>query len=870
MKKTQLVLGLCCALAMNSLHAQEGMPRYWQSLHDYEVDNLKNRNSKAVNKKVFQLDVNQLQNKLLTENAVVISLPLPNGQFSEFRLETSNVMAPELATEFPSIRTFSGYEISNPTHTGRFDITPQGFHGVFNYDGDKVFIDPVSRDNTELYQSYFKSAAEPISKKLQQLAPKLRQHQHKLRAKKQAAKLVNDNKITYRIAIATTGEYAQFHGGTKELTMAALVTMLNRVNEVYERDLAITMLLVGQNDNIIFTDPDTDPFENTDEDLDLVTNVINNAMNVNDYDIGHIVGTGGGGLAGFEVVCTEFKAEGVTGSDQPTSDAFYIDYVAHEIGHQFGADHTFNGAEGACDGNRENNSAYEPGSGNTIMSYAGICDSQNIQFNSDPYFHIRSIDQIRAFTQQGAGKTCGVHSSKSNQAPVVDAGQDRVIPARTPFTLAGSATDAENDTLSYSWQQFDLGGVSSTKQEDSTDDGSRPLFRTFDPVSVPSRTFPQMSDILSGQQTYGETLPTQNRDLNFRLVVRDNQGNLADDAVKLTVVENAQGFSVTAPSSGDVWQGDKQLVTWNTASTENAPVSCAEVDISLSTDSGSQFDTTLLSRADNTGSAEVDISGISTETARVKISCSDNVFFAINNANFTISGSDISLPKTLEFIEHKSLTVNEDSSLAIQLTDTTFNQAIDELILANGTNYQVNGLTVTPTENFNGELVIPATATAGALTSETFNIKVTVIATNDIPSVMDDVVTIDANANKTQIDVLANDDDIDGDTLTLSAITYTGTNTVVIEDNKLVYTPANGFSGTESLNYVVTDGKGGQNSALLTITVNAPDVTPQPEPEPEPDSDEGGSKLFGGSNSLYFSLMLSGLLMFRRLGGTNE
>jgi len=722
MKKAQLVLSICSALVVNSLHAQENASPYWQSLDNFVLGDISDRNSQTSNNNVFEMDVEAVETALLSDAPIIISLPLPDGTYTEFQLETSSVMDSDLAEDFPSIHTFTGFEVSNPTHSGRFDITPQGFHGVFNYGHDKVFIDPISRSNNQLYQSYFKSTAEPISKKFERLAPKLRPQLEHNRAHKQAAKSNDNTKITYRIAIATTGEYAQFHGGTKEKTLAALVTMLNRVNEVYERDLGITLLLIGQNSNIIFTDPNSDPFDNTDGDLDLVSGVINKAINVNDYDIGHIVGTGGGGLASFEVVCTDFKAEGVTGSDQPTSDAFYIDYVAHELGHQFGADHTFNGGEGSCDDNRESASAYEPGSGSTIMSYAGLCEGQNLQVNSDPYFHIRSIDQIRTFTRQGAGKTCGVHTNNSNQAPVVNAGNDYVIPARTPFTLTGSATDSENDTLSYSWQQFDLGATTSSKSEDATDDGKKPLFRTFEPTAEPVRTFPKMSDVLSGTSSFGEALPTKNRDLNFRLVVRDQKGNLVDDAVKLTVIENDQGFSVTSPSSGEVWQQGKQVVSWNTAGTQNAPISCANVDITLSSNSGSQFNQTLASKVPNTGSAEVNIAVPSTDNARLKIQCSDNIFFAVNTSDFVISG-DL---QPLTFEGQNSLSVNENSSLTIKLDDVSFNHAITQLNLSDGANYSVNGLTVTPNANFSGELSISATASNATQTSKTFNIKVTV------------------------------------------------------------------------------------------------------------------------------------------------
>ena len=436
--------------------------------------------------------------------------------------------------------------------------------------------------------------------------------------------------------MATTGEYSSFHGGTKEKSLAAIVTLLNRVNDVYSRDLAIQFELVANNDAIIYLNAATDPFKNTDEDIDTVGQVINDAIGANNFDIGHLVGTGGGGVASFAVVCSAEKAEGITGSDSPTADAFHIDYVAHEIGHQFGADHTFNGSQEACEGNREASSAYEPGSASTIMGYAGICGDQNLQNGSNPYFHIHSIDQISDFKQQ-ISSSCGIKTQLNNTAPAVDAGNDYTIPARTPFTLTGTATDVDGDTLSHSWEQFDLGGATSSKDEDQTDDGSRPLFKTLSPTSDAMRTLPAMADILANKEVFGETLPTTTRALNFRLVVRDNQGNISDDATKINVITNQQGFSINQPNN---WNSTKQLVTWNTAATEQAPVSCTQVNLMLSVDSGLSFNQTLASKIANDGSEEVTLPELATENARLKLSCDNNIFFAINEKDFQINSQN--------------------------------------------------------------------------------------------------------------------------------------------------------------------------------------------------------------------------------------
>ena len=850
MKKLPLALSICSVLTVNSVLAQDKMANdYWLPLSSDELATRPAVNSLASHKKTFSLDIARLDRAVTNDEESMVRLPLPTGQFVTFKLQPSEIMAPELASKYPSIKTFTGVQIDNPNHIGRFDLTPHGFHAVFNYQNDKVFIDPITRDNSNDYQAYYKRDAKPVTELSKRLAPRVKDQTERFQAR--GAKLSNSEAITYRIAIAATAEYSEFHGGTKEKSLAALVTMLNRVNEVYQRDLAITLQLVGNNDAIIYTDADSDPFKNTDEDIDLASNVINDAIGDSEYDIGHVVGTGGGGLAGLGVVCTEYKAEGITGSDSPTNDAFHIDYVAHEIGHQFGAEHTFNGESEACDGNRVATSAYEPGSASSIMGYAGICGEQNLQDNSDPYFHIHSIDQIKAFVQQGEGKRCGTRTTKVNQAPEVNAGKDYTIPARTPFVLTGEASDAEQDRLTYSWQQFDLGGASASMSEDRQDDGQRPLFRSFEPGNEPVRTLPRMADVLSGSASYGETLPTASRDLNFRLVVRDNNGNLADDAMKVTVVATEQGFNITAPDTGTVWQTGTQVVTWNTADTEQAPVSCSQVNIDMSLDSGLSFSRRILEKAPNTGSAEVELTDIQSGQVRFKIGCSDNIFFTVNTGDVTVADQPVATKPI--FKGQKSLSVAEDSSLTLSLSDLEFDKGVDGIQLTAGENFSVNGLTITPTPDFFGRLTVIATATRDELTSDTFSIDITVESVNDAPMAQDDTASVQQDSASNSITVVENDTDIDGDALSLSSFDYSGAGTLAISGNKLFYTPASGFSGTEHIGYTVTDNQGATASAQLTITVNA-SVKPE---EPKESS--------GGSHSGYLLISLLALKLLRRV-----
>ena len=259
--------------------------------------------------------------------------------------------------------------------------------------------------------------------------------------------------MNYRIAVAATGEYTAKHGGTVEGAIAAITTTLNRVNMVMERDLGIHLKLVENNHLLINTDAQSDPFTKTDL-VELVAEnqaFIDSVIGSENYDLGHLFTTKGGGIAAIASACNSYrKAQGVSGISNPVSDSFDLDFVAHEIGHQLGATHTFNSSQGLCSGNtRTAETAFEPGSGSSIMSYAGYCGLDNLQSNTDAMFHIGSIQQINGYTSSGQGNICGVRHTVENQAPLPDAGKNAIIPSRTPFELMGNALDADGDALIY-------------------------------------------------------------------------------------------------------------------------------------------------------------------------------------------------------------------------------------------------------------------------------------------------------------------------------------------------------------------------------------------------------------------------------------
>ncbi|MCB8976245.1 MAG: DNRLRE domain-containing protein [Ardenticatenaceae bacterium] len=581
----------------------------------------------------------------LSDSNVVLSLPLPNGEYGRFRVYKTAVMHPDLAAKFPEIHTYAGVGVEDTTAYARLDSTPKGFHAMVLSGNGRVFIDPYSTDSTDLYQSYY--ASDFIPNLPDDFAPDVVLENPDNISEVDTAVSINGQFSTggqlrtYRLAIAATGEYTQFHGGTVALAMAEIVTAVNRVAGIYEREVAVSFQLIPNNDLIVYTNGATDPYTNNNGGAMLSQNQsnLNSVIGSANYDVGHVFSTGGGGIASLGVICSNSnKARGVTGLSNPIGDPFYVDYVAHEMGHQFAGNHTFNGSSGSCSGgNRNASTAYEPGSGTTIMAYAGICSPQNIQNNSDDYFHGISFDEIVSFTTNGSGNTCAVITSTGNTPPTADAGTSYSIPLNTPFTLTGTGSDPNGAaSLTYSWEEFDLGPAGAP----NSPSGNAAIFRSFNPTTSPSRTFPQISDIVNNTQTLGEILPSYARTMNFRFTVRDNQspaGGVANDATQVTAVAGTGPFLVTAPNTAVTWTGNTtENVTWNVAGTNNAPISCANVNISLSTDGGFTYPTLLEANTPNDGSSSVLVPNVTTSSARVRVSCAGNIFFDISNANFTI------------------------------------------------------------------------------------------------------------------------------------------------------------------------------------------------------------------------------------------
>ncbi len=591
---------------------------------------------------VLELAPEGLASRGVAAQQPVLDLPMPDGNTMRFHLQESPVMAPGLQARYPGIRTYTGYSPDDPTAQLKCDWTPWGFHAMlWTASRGTIFIDPYSHGATDAYVVYNKrDYVPPANKGVFQCDVETAEPEpgaQEIPPTKATSRSNDGNMRQYRLAIACTGEYASFHGGTVPLVMAAMVTSINRVNSVYEREFAVTLQIVNGNDTLIFLDAATDPYTNNNGNtmLNQNRNTCNARIGAANYDIGHVFSTGGGGIAGLGVVCTSGKARGVTGLSAPIGDAFDIDYVCHEMGHQFSGNHSFNNA---CSGNINPGTACETGSGSTIMGYAGVC-APNVQDHSDPYFHAISVEEIVRFITQDEGSTCPVLIPTGNTAaPTVDAGQTYVIPKSTPFVLTATGADPDSaDVLTYCWEQMDK---ESATQPPLTTSTVGPSFRSYNPDTLPSRYFPGLKTLATNASTTWEKLPSVGRQMNFRVTVRDNNptgGRTAQDDVSITVNKDSGPFRVTYPNSLTKWfSGELQTVTWDVANTDKAPVSCQTVNIRLSTDGGLTYPVVLAAGVPNNGRYCLQVPDVETLKGRVMVEAADNIFFDISNNTLLI------------------------------------------------------------------------------------------------------------------------------------------------------------------------------------------------------------------------------------------
>ncbi len=594
--------------------------------------------------------------------ARTIALPRPEGGYRTFRIWATPVMEDALAFKYPDITTYTAEAVENHNITAKIDYSPLfGLHAMV-YDGGKSYlIYPYSGKADGAYISYYKNDyTRPLAQRMACDNGEPEAMKEKLVPVTHGGEALNGAvRKKYRLALAADSEYCIAVAGanpTKGAVLAKMVTSINRVNGIYERELSVTLQLIANEDTLIFNTTAPDPYTNGNSIVLLGENqaTVNARIGAANYDIGHVFTTGGGGRASLGCVCQNgSKASAETGLANPVGDPFDVDYVAHEMGHQFAGNHTFNANTGSCNGNGVLSTSFEPGSGSTIMAYAGICGSGNdFQTHSDPYFHSKSLEEIVTYiTAPNAGATCPVITVSTNTNAVVGAySATYEIPARTPFELtAPTAVDANADTLTYCWEQHNNGGADFTKSLALTRVAG-PLFRSFLPSTSPTRVFPTLPRLLSAFSTPGEKLPDTGRSMTFRVTERDiYQGwgafNFPTDAITLNVTQTGAPFTVIAPSGGESWTGGStQTITWDVAGTSAAPISCSKVDILLSIDGGYTYPYVVKAGTSNDGTETVVLPNPpTTSTARIKVKGSGNVFFNIDAGDFSIEHGTVGL-----------------------------------------------------------------------------------------------------------------------------------------------------------------------------------------------------------------------------------
>ena len=655
MKKLLLILTL--------LFAFDGFSqKQWIEISDNQINGVAKMDRASFPKayKLFAVDFEGVKAKLLAapkdnsgeSSSIICSFPGADGILMDYRMYESAVLHPDLAAKFKNIKTYVGQGIKDPTATINISITLFGLHAqVLSGVNPTVLIDTYTKDNLN-YIVYEKNSlvSGPRSSHCNFIGDESSNASASFSTL--AARADDSLYRTYRMAMACTIEYAAYHvnaaglsAGTiaqkKAAVLSAMTVTVTRLNGVYSREMSLQFQLVPNNDAVIFID--TDNFTNANTNNALLNESqteIDAAIGSANYDIGHTVSTGGGGVAQKPSVCVAGKARGVTGSPAPVGDTYDIDFVAHEVGHQFGADHTFSSDTGNCAGTtRAVGFAVEPGSGSTIMAYAGICAPQDVQPNSNDYFSVVSLAQMFSHIR-GAGN-CQPGVANGNFPPVIPALSNITIPKGTPFILtAPVVTDANGDALTYCWEQTNTFVTATSSPTGASTATTGALFRSYSPTTSTQRYFPRLASVVANNLfPLYESLPSVARSLAFALTVRDNRNPNGGQTARanMTVTVSLVGpFNVTSQNGDGIsWTpGTTETITWtaNTASLAGS----ANMDIMLSTDGGLTFPTVLASNVPNNGSANIIVPNVQAEFCRVMVKPTGNIYYDINEKKIAI------------------------------------------------------------------------------------------------------------------------------------------------------------------------------------------------------------------------------------------
>ncbi|MBC7885895.1 MAG: hypothetical protein H7X99_10495, partial [Saprospiraceae bacterium] len=400
---------------------------------------------KGLQKYLLQAPLETAPNRKTSE--LLLDIPMPDGKLEKFKIYESPVMDKGISARYPSIKSYKGYQLSDKSAHIRFSLSPNGFHaGIDQIDGEK-YIDPFSSKNTDDYIVYNVRDHNPDTYKGVDLCGVDDVDRSHSIVNGPASRFAGEVELReYKMAMACTGEWG-VKRGTVEKCLADINTMMIRMNLIYETEMAMRFVIIDDNDKLIFLNPLTDPYEDSDEGKKLVglnTSKINALIPSSSYDIGHVLSVcfDIGGVAQGGSACQSNKGNGVTCNNNNDLTSIVTRVLAHEVGHQFGASHTWNICTSSAD-QRAPGTAFEPGSGSTIMSYAGTCGTDNVVTNEDAYFHVGSLDQMYEKTTTGGNAyTCADKIATGNHFPVLSMPvKSYVIPVSTPFELSASATD---------------------------------------------------------------------------------------------------------------------------------------------------------------------------------------------------------------------------------------------------------------------------------------------------------------------------------------------------------------------------------------------------------------------------------------------
>lgn len=664
-------------LASQSIYSQS----YFTTIQESEI-NLRSDQERTIvpnNYEVLALDMDGIKQYLSAvpheldddrqSQELNLKIPMPDGTFKTFMIYESPTMMEEISARYPNIKSYKGYGRSNDYENIRISINKKGFYAAIRTVSGTVYIDPYSTNTTTTYISYFVKDHEP-NLESHQLACGTHQDPEQLieglkEIDFQGGETLNISERgdniplrQYRLAIACTGEFGQLRQDIEEV-LADINTTVTRLNQIFENDLSIRMILIDRNDEIIYDDPQTDPYDipttfpNENEGSGrwlLVRNtaVINNTIGAGSYDLGHIYHracTDVGGVAFLGSICSDIKGGGVTCHSSSNLEFVTVSIAAHEMGHQLGSPHSFNN----CSGQNESlANGFEPGSGTTIMSYAGlnVCSPNNLQSNNDDYYHVGSLMNIYQTTRLAA-ESCAEEININNHAPDIqlDYVDGFYIPIETPFILTGNATDEDGNNMTYSWEQTNSGPRSPLGEPSN----NAPAFRVFYPNEEVTRIFPRPNSLLANATLNSEVLATYNRDYTFQFVVRDNNpggGTVSWDHIDFRASDVGGPFLVTSNNQNmTMTAGKPHTITWDVAGTDQSPINCNNVDIYISYDSEINTDVLnediiLLARSTpNDGAHQIVLPTRLTTRARFIVRASNNIFFDVSNRNNTIEES---------------------------------------------------------------------------------------------------------------------------------------------------------------------------------------------------------------------------------------